>query len=61
MAAMSLWLILITAVAREWRTEIEERGHWGKHTAEISTGLQGNERCLWEPVFSMHSLNALNE
>lgn len=61
MAAMSLWLLSITAVAGEWRIEIEEIGHWGKHRAEISTGLQGNERHLWESVFSTHSLNALNE
>lgn len=58
---MSLWLGLITAVAGEWRTAIEKRGHWGKQSAEISAGLQGNERCLWEPVFRTHSLDALNE
>lgn len=58
---MSLWLVLITAVAGEWRPEIEEGGHWGKHSAEISPGLQGNERRLWESAFSAHSLNALNE
>lgn len=44
MAAMSVWLVLISAVAGEWRTEIEEEGHRGKHSAEISAGLQGNER-----------------
>lgn len=53
MAAMSLWLILISAVvAGEWRTKIEETGHQGKHSSEISAGLQGNEpRCLGEYAF----------